>query len=186
MDPYNNANQSVVQGGSPASANPYAAPHAAVRDLQIEHLALASRLSRLGAVVLDAILISLPVSAVMIAYDDQIATWVIQPEGMSSTAGAALVVASVLTLALFVYQLWLLHRSGQTLGKKLLGIKIVRSDGSRAGLGRIIGLRYLVPTLIGMIPYVGWLFSIIDPLFIFAEDRRCLHDRIADTIVVNA
>jgi hypothetical protein len=42
-----------------------------------------------------------------------------------------------------------------------------------------------VPTLIGMIPYVGWIFSLADPLFIFGESRRCLHDMLADTIVVN-
>jgi uncharacterized RDD family membrane protein YckC len=68
----------------------------------------------------------------------------------------------------------------------MLGIKIVRNDGSRAGLGRIFWLRMFVPGLVGAIPLVGGLFGLIDPLFIFGEEKRCLHDLIADTIVVTA
>ena len=30
------------------------------------------------------------------------------------------------------------------------------------------------------------LFGIIDALFIFGETRQCLHDKLADTIVVEA
>ena len=85
-----------------------------------------------------------------------------------------------------IYQLVMLYRHGQTLGKKILGIKIVRSDGSRAGLRRIVLLRYLVPGIIGAIPYVGFIFSLIDPLFIFGDEKRCVHDLMADTIVVDA
>jgi uncharacterized RDD family membrane protein YckC len=40
-------------------------------------------------------------------------------------------------------------------------------------------------SLLGAIPYVGWLVSLVDPLLIFGKDRRCLHDLIADTIVVD-
>ena len=85
-----------------------------------------------------------------------------------------------------IYQLVQLHRTGQTFCKKMLGIKIVRNDGSRAGLGRIFWLRMFVPGLVGAIPLVGGLFGLIDPLFIFGEEKRCLHDLIADTIVVTA
>jgi uncharacterized RDD family membrane protein YckC len=71
-------------------------------------------------------------------------------------------------------------------GKKLAGIRIVRSDGSRAGLRRIFLLRSVVPGVFGAIPLIGPFFSLIDTLFIFGEERRCVHDLIADTIVVNA
>jgi uncharacterized RDD family membrane protein YckC len=79
---------------------------------------------------------------------------------------------------------WLLATRGQTIGKMLLGLRIVRSDGSAASAGKVIGLRYGLCWLLAFIPLVGGLFGLIDALMIFRADRRCLHDLIADTIVV--
>ena len=36
-----------------------------------------------------------------------------------------------------------------------------------------------------MIPVLGPLFSLVNVCFIFREDRRCIHDLIAGTQVVN-
>jgi uncharacterized RDD family membrane protein YckC len=98
----------------------------------------------------------------------------------------ALGVAFLVSLATVTINLILLHRYGQTLGKRLLRIRIVRSDGNPASLGRIVGLRIIVATLPSMVPYLGSFYSITDACFIFREDRRCLHDLIADTLVVKA
>jgi len=68
------------------------------------------------------------------------------------------------------------------MGKRLLEIRVVRSDGSQASLGRIFWLRNVVNGLLGIIP----LYAIIDVLFIFGQRRQCIHDLIADTIVVKA
>ena len=72
--------------------------------------------------------------------------------------------------------------NGRSIAKKILTIKVVRSDGSPASLGRLIWLRNVVNWLISIIP----LYGLIDSLFIFGESRQCLHDKIADTIVVKA
>jgi uncharacterized RDD family membrane protein YckC len=64
----------------------------------------------------------------------------------------------------------------------MIGIKVVRSDGSKASLGRIFWLRNFVNGLLGIIPF----YQLIDILFIFGDQRQCLHDKIADTIVVKA
>jgi uncharacterized RDD family membrane protein YckC len=80
----------------------------------------------------------------------------------------------------------LVYKNGQTIGKKLLNIKVVRKDGSRATFGRIFGMRYLLNTLITLIPMVGGLYGLVDVLFIFGAEKRCCHDYIADTIVVQA
>ena len=79
-----------------------------------------------------------------------------------------------------------LRQHGQSVGKRLLGIKIVRTDGARAGLGRIFSLRILVPNVIYMVPILGALFALVDALFIFRDDRRCIHDLMADTQVIAA
>jgi uncharacterized RDD family membrane protein YckC len=77
----------------------------------------------------------------------------------------------------------LVARYGQTMAKRLLDIRVVRSDGSKASLGRIFWLRNFVGIgLLSVIP----LYSLIDPLFIFGERRKCIHDLVADTIVVKA
>ena len=80
---------------------------------------------------------------------------------------------------------WLVAGNGQSIGKRLVGIKIVRTDGSRASFARIFLLRNVVNGLPNLLPYLGLLYQlIIDPIFIFQESHRCLHDMIADTIVV--
>jgi uncharacterized RDD family membrane protein YckC len=89
-------------------------------------------------------------------------------------------------LGVFIYNLVLLNGEGQTLGKRWMKVRIVRSNGERAGLGRIFWLRMFVPGLVSRIPFVGVIFALADPLFIFGEERRCVHDMMADTIVVNA
>jgi uncharacterized RDD family membrane protein YckC len=76
--------------------------------------------------------------------------------------------------------------NGQTIGKKIVGIKVVRADGTPASFPRILFLRNGINTLIGMIPLVGLVFAVVDALCIFREDERCIHDQFADTIVVQA
>jgi uncharacterized RDD family membrane protein YckC len=102
----------------------------------------------------------------------------------ASNAGFAL--GGVVALIGFAVWSWLTIRAvladGQSLGKKITGIKVTRKDGSRASIGRIFWLRNVVNGLLSIIP----LYGLIDSLFIFAESRQCLHDKIADTIVVVA
>jgi uncharacterized RDD family membrane protein YckC len=80
----------------------------------------------------------------------------------------------------------LVQRNGQTIGKKLCKIRITRTDGSPVTLARVFFLRYLISTVIRFVPFVGGLYGLTDVLFIFGESRRCVHDYIADTIVVRA
>jgi uncharacterized RDD family membrane protein YckC len=81
---------------------------------------------------------------------------------------------------------WLVATNGQSIGKRLVGIKVVRTDGSRASFARIFLLRNVINGLPNLLPYVGLLYQLVDPLLIYQESRQCLHDKIADTIVVRA
>ena len=90
-------------------------------------------------------------------------------------------------VALLGYQVWLLSAQGQTIGKRCMGLRIVRvKDLSNGGFITNVLLRGGVSALINIVPVVGTLYSLADPLFIFREDRRCLHDHIAGTCVIKA
>lgn len=86
-----------------------------------------------------------------------------------------------LFLALVVVQCVLLARDGQTIGKRLLKARIVRVDTDENG-GFVTNV--LMRSLVASIPNILGLYWLADCLFIFREDRRCLHDRIAGTKVV--
>jgi uncharacterized RDD family membrane protein YckC len=84
------------------------------------------------------------------------------------------------TLAVLGYQIYL-AQYGQSIGKRMRHIRVVRTDGSPASMARILLLRNFVPAIIGS--FCG-LFGIVDALTIFGEERRCIHDLLADTKVV--
>jgi uncharacterized RDD family membrane protein YckC len=86
-------------------------------------------------------------------------------------------------LALTVYQWYLLTAYGQTIGKQLMKIKIVKNDSKdNGGFVPNVLLREIVNGILSFIP----LYALVDILFIFSAEERCIHDRIANTIVVSA
>jgi len=86
-----------------------------------------------------------------------------------------------------VYSTTLVYLYGQTFGKRAMGIRVVRMDGTRVAFSRFIFLRWLPVFVLGCIPFVGWIISsLLDPLLIFRESRQCLHDDFANTRVVTA
>jgi len=66
---------------------------------------------------------------------------------------------------------------GQTLGKMICGIRVVRTDGSRVGL-LISILRFFCYIISGALLGVGFLWALWD------ENRQGWHDMLADTMVV--
>ena len=77
-------------------------------------------------------------------------------------------------------------RSGQSLAKKMFNIRVVRANGEPVSLSRVFWLRNVVNTLLSAIPLIGFIYGLADILFIFTDTRQCLHDKLADTIVVRA
>jgi uncharacterized RDD family membrane protein YckC len=105
----------------------------------------------------------------------------------SMVGGPGTTITVLALIAWCIITAWLVAANGQSIGKRLVGIKVVRTDGSRASFARIFLLRNVVNGLPTLLPYVGWLYQlIIDPLMIYQDSRQCLHDKIADTIVVRA
>lgn len=86
---------------------------------------------------------------------------------------------------LVLVQFGLLAWRGQSIGKLLLGLRIVRAvDGGPPGVVGAFLLRGTLPFMVEQIPLIGLLFWTVDSCFIFREDQRCLHDLIAGTKVV--
>lgn len=67
--------------------------------------------------------------------------------------------------------------SGQTLGKKMLGIKIVNTSGDAPGEGRCL-LRWIGYMVSSLILYIGFLMPL------WTERKQALHDMMASTYVV--
>jgi uncharacterized RDD family membrane protein YckC len=82
-------------------------------------------------------------------------------------------------------QWYLIATSGQSIAKKMLGMKIVKLDGSDPGFVHGVVLRVWVIALAGAIPFIGNFVGLADACAIFGEERRCLHDRIAGTRVIS-
>ena len=79
---------------------------------------------------------------------------------------------------------YLLANYAQTIGKHFLSIRIENLDGTQASFTTIFFKRLLVMQVIAQIPMVGTIIAgLINPLFIFAKEKRCLHDYIAQTKV---
>lgn len=153
----------------------------------IETLELAGRGARFLARCLDNLALGLPgglaAGAVVLTYPGGFKAWEAAKPVGPMPLWFWLLFLALLTPVVICDCLWLRHH-GQTIGKRALGIRLVRSDGTLPSLSRVICLRTAVVGLMEAIPLVGLMVALLDCLFIFGKDRRCLHDLIADTWVV--
>jgi uncharacterized RDD family membrane protein YckC len=92
--------------------------------------------------------------------------------------------AGVAYLALVGLQAYLIATTGQSIGKRWFKIKIVKLDGSRVSFGTGVLVRQWLISLLQYIPGIGSVTSLNDVLFIFRADRRCVHDFLAGTKVI--
>ena len=162
-------------------ANPYQPPSAKLIDESATtEVELADRGQRFGAAILDAIVglaIGIPLMFALGTFDyvrrGQQLPWSLHIAG-----------AMLGYLGFVLLHGYYLKIGGQTIGKKIVGIRIAELDNSIPTLAKILGLRYLPIQVVALIPIAGALCTLVDILFIFRDDRRCIHDLIAGTRVV--
>jgi len=141
---------------------------------------LASRWARLGAAIIDSII-----------------TMIVVVPVMYFTGGFAGVMVGVQPSFIYMFSMGILNlivffainyryliTNGQSIGKKVLEIKIVDLNGNVPTFQPQLLIRYAVFVLPGQIPGVGMIFSILNVLFIFGKEKRCIHDLAAKTKVV--
>ncbi|ULQ45572.1 RDD family protein [Flagellatimonas centrodinii] len=139
----------------------------------------ASRLNRLWAVLVDCLII-LPPSMVIgwglgvFDYDDP-----------SMAPIHIMLITAIASFFIYFAINWNNLKQGQTWGKRALNIKIVGPDGDPLPIKDLLLKRYLFQYGIAYIPVIGGLLSMVDSLFIFGGSKQCLHDKVANTNVVN-
>ncbi|MYL09982.1 MAG: RDD family protein [Acidimicrobiia bacterium] len=84
-----------------------------------------------------------------------------------------------------LYEVTMISAGGRTLGKMATGIHVIRKDnGDRPGPIRSIR-RWFIPGLLLLIPFVGWLATLICRLSLtWGKDRQGWHDMTGGTLVV--
>ena len=146
----------------------------------MQNVELAGRWSRLGAVVIDGIIgviLSLPLMSFFGVWNQ------IGEDGTLPLSTIIMLTVFGIVVFLLVNG-YLLSKYGQTVGKKLLDIKIVDMKGDKPEFVPLIAKRYLPIWAVSQIPLIGGILALIDALFIFRKDKRCIHDLIAGTRVV--
>jgi uncharacterized RDD family membrane protein YckC len=140
---------------------------------------LGSRGKRLLARIVDALLIGIPIAVIaglvtgFDSYDD---------------TSAQYWQGGLYTLVYFVYEGVLLSRSGQTVGKKLMKIRVAMLQNGAAPSGAPAWVRALIYQIPALIPCLGFLFWLINVLFCTWDKpyQQCIHDKGAKTVVVRA
>lgn len=142
---------------------------------------------RVAAYLIDAFALGIVTQIVqlvlmMLFFGMNMGTLTSNPESMFSGATGILFVLAIyiIPLAMGAAYYAAFHASSKqaTLGKMAVGIKVVRTDGTRISMGRGVG-RYFGFMLSSLIMGIGLLMAA------FTERKQGLHDMICDTLVVD-
>jgi uncharacterized RDD family membrane protein YckC len=168
--------------------NPYAAPQSAILSAPVadQELPLASRWHRLVASLLDSLIL------MVIFMPLQYLTGTFQREMERQAAGGSMfafnaenILWSAAALFILVGINWIFLANGQTIGKRVLKLRIDRVEGGPCDRIRIITRRMVIMQILYLVPIVNFIFMIVDCLMIFRDNKRTLHDEIAGTKVVD-
>ncbi|MCU0721608.1 MAG: RDD family protein [Pirellula sp.] len=159
-----------------------------LRQRDFKGYANASSLSRIGAFLADLFLYlsAIAVGLVTCIWMSK-QGWVENPlrqlqRGQELTGKVNLLVTLPFWM-LQIFQWGLITIQGQTIGKYLLGIRIVSISGRATGFLQAVLVRSLIcNTLSYIIPF----YFLINCVLIFSNSKRCLHDYISGTRVVNS
>ena len=146
----------------------------AIEGAGVEGLQYRGAWIRLGGTVIDGVIIAIINLAfrTVLGTESTVVTWLVP------------IIGAVYFIGFWAWR-------GQTLGKMVIGARIVQRDGSPIGLARAI-LRYagyfvyFLVMRIGGVVYVPYIILLVGFLIIaFSREKRGLHDLLAGTVVIN-
>jgi uncharacterized RDD family membrane protein YckC len=100
--------------------------------------------------------------------------------------GISLLVGLVGASVAFAYDGFQHAKWGQTIGKRVMKIKVVnRSDRAPVRTGAAVK-RAALYAVAPQVPGIGSIFALLDSLWLLWDKphRQCLHDKVADTVVI--
>jgi uncharacterized RDD family membrane protein YckC len=147
---------------------------------------------RLGSMLLDGLLYGffslifvIPgVVLLRVAFDD---CYRLSDDSISCPDGAlnggalaaGIVVLAVGVIVVFVMIIRALGRTGQTWGRKAVGIKVVSKDtGQPIGIGSALGRQLFASFISGTVCYLGYLWMLWD------QDKQTWHDKVVGSVVI--
>lgn len=155
---------------------------------------------RLGARLIDGVLITLvylvfsgiflsSLAGSDISYSNDANGNLISTGGPGAGFFVSLLVGLLLVfLITLAYEVVMIALRGATVGKQLLGVKVVReSDGQVPDWGPSL-LRWIVPLAPAIIPFIGALGTLVvylSPLFDSSGRNQGWHDKVAKTLVIS-
>lgn len=138
---------------------------------------------RFVARVIDGIILGVVLSVIAIPLGGLIGLGSIASVDPSRSIGLAMGLIGLYTLLNIglscAYEVYFVSTRGGTPGKLLLGLRIIRADGSGLSAGQALG-RYLAYLLSSFTLTIGFIIAGFD------TEKRALHDRICDTRVIYA
>jgi uncharacterized RDD family membrane protein YckC len=159
---------------------------ASLRSGDVE-LNLAGPWKRLLAVLVDWVIFFVPSSAVSLGglfFFNRFAALTpgakVSPQEALRAATTSVLLNLLWMAVIVTYEALMLSKYGQTLGKMAVGVKVVTPGGADIRAGQA-WLRAGSRSLMGFICCLGF----ADWLYIFSARGRTLHDRLAQTVVVN-
>lgn len=137
---------------------------------------------RLGAKIIDGLI----VGVVAMVINTALAFMMLMPAAAGAGGGAALammiayqVISNLVGTGLGLgYAIYFVRKNDATPGKQILGLRLVRADGSKLSKWRITG-RYFAEIVSSLILLIGYIMVAFDK-----EQRRALHDHMCDTRVI--
>lgn len=141
---------------------------------------LASRWDRLWAALIDGFImlaVCMPVMYFTGGMDGM-------AEGVQPSLGYSLLMSLMGIVVFLIFNGKLLATAGQTIGKRVLKIKIVTLSDELPSVKDHLLKRYAVYFLVGQVPFIGQILSLVEVALIFGKDKRCGHDLAGGTKVV--
>jgi uncharacterized RDD family membrane protein YckC len=88
-------------------------------------------------------------------------------------------IAALALFAFVLYNAFLNGSTGQSIGKKVVGLKLISEETGQPIGGGMGILRYFLHIIDSIICYIGWLFPLWD------AKRQTIADKILKTVVIN-